>query len=47
MKKKRKNTSAIFQRFQSIYEKEKTQIYFTGMNILNNSQNATIFTQEA
>ena len=46
-KKKEKTRQRFFNAFNQWYEKEKTQIYFTGVNILNNSQNATIFTQQA
>ena len=45
--KKGKNMRAFFQYFQSWYEnKEKTQICFVGINILNNNQNTKIFTQQ-
>ena len=40
---------AIFQHFESMIDKEKTQtrISFFGIKILSNSQNTTIFTQNA
>ena len=49
IRKKKKNMWAIFQHFPSMIDKEKTQtqISFFGIKILSNSQNTTIFTQNA
>ena len=46
---RKKNMRAIFQHFESMIDKEKTQtrISFFGIKILSNSQNTTIFTQNA
>ena len=48
MWKKTKTCEPFFNTFNRRYENnEKTQICFAGIKILNNSQNTTIFTQQA